>query len=137
MSSLEINVGILGHGRIDFDRRPIRKAILKESREVRKIMRRLLARRAISVPGEYPGKTTGDVQRSISAKSKARGFVGVVEPRRTPRMNKRKFYPSILTYGVEGRIAPRQNPAVTALDMRRAAIQSALRAALEQSLVPR
>jgi hypothetical protein len=137
--SLEVNVTIAGHKRIDFDRKPVRRAVALESREVRKLARKLVSRRSVSMPGEYPGLSAGNLRRSISARVKGRGFVGIVSIRPTPKMQADKFFPDILVRGTRktNRIKPRANFITDAMETRRPAIESALLAALQSSLIPR
>lgn len=134
-SPFSINVNLYGYTAVDFDRRPVRKALLKSAREVRKEARRNLSRAAVSAPGEFPGLDSGDLRRSISAFSKGRGFVAIVAPKRTGRMAGRKFFPTILIRGTKDhRIEGRADPIAAALESRRATIQTALTAALESAL---
>ncbi|WP_147375762.1 hypothetical protein [Noviherbaspirillum cavernae] len=111
MSIAEVNVTLAGHSRIDFDRKRVRKALRTEAQAVRKIARRLVARRAISEPGEFPGKDSGALQRSIKFKILSRhGFAVRVAPYKTAEMGK-DFYPAYLWYGTRGlgrieRLAP-------------------------------
>lgn len=145
---VQIHVTLTGHSRIDFDRRPIRKALRQEAAAVRKTARRLVARRVVSQPDDYPGRQTGDTQRSIKSRLSKRGLYAIVEPVRTARMDARKFYPAILTYGVpqrrgsqsrqgQKRIEPRKNFIAAALDSRRNSARAALANALQSALIPR
>lgn len=151
MSTLPLSVTLAGHSRIDFDRRPVRRAMRKVGAEVRKDARRMVARRAISAAGQYPGRNSGALYRSIKARVSRSGFMVVVRPEKTPQMD--EFYPAYLWYGVTGRarrkdhraqpkdgrwrIAPRRNYMTDALDARRGSVQETLRATLLDSLKPR
>lgn len=148
---LEIFETITGHSRIDFDKKKIRKAMRKFGAEIRKESRRLVARRAISAAGEYPGRDSGELFRSIKVKVSRPGFLVRISPEKTAGM--KDFYPAFLYYGVTGksrrsdhkeqakdgkwRIAPRRNYMVDALESRRDFVQAGLRAALQDALVPR
>lgn len=149
---LEVNQTITGHSRIDFDKVKIRRAMRKIGAEVRKEARRLVARRAISVPGQYPGRGTGALMRSIKARVSKPGFLVRIAPDKTSDMGK-DFYPAFLWFGVTGnarrkdhraqpkngawRIAPRENYMIDALESRRESVRSTLRDALMDSLKPR
>lgn len=156
MSSLQLetNVTIDGFDRIDFDRKKVRKAMGTLGRDVQKESRRLIARRAISGAGEYPGRQSGTLLRSIRYKVSKPGFMVVVGPIRTPEMGK-DFYPAFLHYGIrrhrvasiakrhgkqpEGpyRLAPRKNFMTDALERRQQNARSVLRGALQDALIPR
>lgn len=85
--------------RVDFDRRPVNKVIAKEAREIRKIARRLIARRAISKPGEFPGRDTGALQRSIKVILNRKYSFAVIRPETTPEMG--SFHPYMLLRGTK------------------------------------
>lgn len=133
----EVNAKLEGFGRIDFDRSKIRKALRKEGREVRKIARRLVARRAISGAGQYPGRQSGALMRSIKEHVSRPGFMVVIRPTKTAEMGK-DFYPAFLQYGIRRhRIAPRGNYMTDALEARKNNARAALKAALQDALIPR
>lgn len=132
---LEANVTIQGHSRIDFDKRQIRKAMRRLGSDVRKEARRLVSRRAISGAGDYPGRDTGALMRSIKARVSRPGFLVRISPTRTSEM--KDFYPAFLGYGVAGRIAKRKNYMTDALDNRADNVRTVLRAALQDALIPR
>lgn len=104
---LEVNETIVGHSRIDFDKVKIRRAMRKIGADVRKAARRLVARRAISGAGDYPGRGTGALMRSIKAKVSKPGFLVRVAPYRTAEMGE-DFYPAFLDYGVLRGSAPQR-----------------------------
>jgi hypothetical protein len=151
---LGVHVRLLGHERIDFDRKKIRKAMRVQGGEVRKVARRLVARRAVSGPGEAPGRDTGALYRSIKSKVSRSGFLVKVAPQKTSDMGD-EFYPAFLYYGVRAggkrsadhrkkadggngwRIEKRDNYMSKALDQRRAGATAALETALKDSLIPR
>lgn len=135
------HVDVSGHSKIDFDKRKVRQALLRGGRDVRKAARRLVARRALSMPGEFPGRVTGGLQRAIGLvlpKSRL-GFWVKVEPttagiKKTGRM----YYPAVLFHGSKRRgIAPRGNYMTAALDAQRAAIRADLAASLQAALIPK
>lgn len=153
-----------GLQRIDFDKRQVRRAMVRIGAVVRKDARRLVARRAISSPGEYPGADTGALKRSITSRVSKPGFLVVIRPVMTSEMD--AFYPAYLWYGVRRlvnrkvqaswdanrkrkkghteitkaasawRIAPRKNYMTDALAAKRGLIQQTLAAALENALKP-
>ncbi|SAL20667.1 hypothetical protein AWB70_01058 [Caballeronia cordobensis] len=142
---VEVHVGWTGHTRIDFDKKKIRKVMRARGRDIQKEARRLVARRAVSAPGEYPGRDTGTLWRSIKSKVSRSGFLVRIAPQKTPEMGG-DFYPAFLWYGVrrkggdEGsawRIDPRANYMTEALDRRREVSQSTIKAALQDALIPR
>jgi hypothetical protein len=114
-------------------------------RDIQKEARRLVARRAVSQPGEYPGRDSGTLWRSIKSKVSRWGFLVRIAPQKTPEMGG-DFYPAFLWYGVrrkggeEGsgwRIEPRANYMTEALDKRREVSENAIKTALKDALIPR
>lgn len=88
---------------VDFDKKKVRKVILSEARIIRKIARRLVARKAISSPGEMPGRVTGSLFRSIKVFSgKKNGMFAVVRPHKTAEMD--VFHPGLLYLGSKRRL---------------------------------
>lgn len=63
-----------GFRNIDYDPRALRKPLRAAGNEVRKIARMLIARRAVSEAGQYPGKQTGRMQRSIRVRLSRSGM---------------------------------------------------------------
>ncbi|GEM_PF-6982921 len=154
--TLDVHVALSGYSEIDFDGKRVRSAIRKEAGEVRKNARRLIARKAVSNPGEYPGKMTGLMQRAIKVLMARRrggsgGLWAAIGPVKVEGMS--DFYPAILAAGVTGkprtkghktqakngiwRIAPRKSPMPDALKAREAATRVALRDAMIDALVAR
>lgn len=131
---LKINVDLYGYTQIDFDKKPIRRALRKEGAEVRKLARRLISRLAISSPGEYPGLDTGNTRKSLAVFPSKDGFAVVIAPRRTGQ-EKKGFFPTILVYGTES-LEPRADYLEAALNSRRATTIVALTDALQTSLKP-
>lgn len=153
MSRFEINTRIEGFSRIDFDKKPIKKTMRHIGQKVQTDARRLVARRAISQGGEYPGKSTGALQRSTKFKLSKPGFMVTIKPQVNAQTVKGgEFYPGILYYGVrrgatrrkdkqkqqlEGpwRIEPRGNHVVDAAEARRAWAEETIAQALVESLI--
>ena len=137
--AIEVNATIVGHSKIDFDKRIIRRTLLKEGRAVQRLARRMVARKAISKPGEYPGKRTGGLQKAIDVVRGSAGFWVRVEPT-TAKIKKIRdiWYPAILYYGSKKiNLEPRRNYMTDALDARRDQARAALQDALQQALKPR
>lgn len=154
---------IAGHSTIDFDKRTVRKAMRAIGIDVRRTARRMVSRRAVSKPGEYPGRDTGALMRSIRYRVSNPGFLVRIAPMTIEGAN--SFYPAILAYGVRSgatrrnnhraqsyvrkrrpdvvitgtdwRLEPRANYMADALAQREAHIQSVLRTALYGALNPR
>lgn len=100
----EINVRLAGFSRIDYDKKPIRKALRLEGNQIRNVARRLVGGGPASSPGEYPAKRTGILQRAIKVKSSRSGLAVFVRPAKTARMGE-DYYPAFLAQGV--RAGPR------------------------------
>lgn len=139
MSGVEVNVSLLGHSKIDFDRRKVRRVIRREGRAIQRLARRKVARRAVSLAGQYPGRITGALQRAIDIVVARNGFWVRVEPT-TQRIKLASdvYYPAILNYGSQKRnIQPRGNYMTDALAERREQSRAALSEALQDALIPR
>lgn len=135
---VSLNVGLEGNfERIDFNRRPVRKAMNNIGRAVRFRARRLAARRALSRPGDYPGVDSGELVRAINFKVSRAGFLVLIQPDKTSGM--KEFYPAFLFYGAErrrrgGDLAARGNYMIDAMQMKRPFIERELYAALVKGL---
>lgn len=140
-----IEVGLEFHKTIDYDRKAMRKALAGGGRDVIKEARRIVSNRAISAPGGAPGEITGALKRSIGLVTKgSKGGWIKVGPKRTDEMvakakkTKWAFYPAFLFYGSSKTgLAKRSNFMIDALQNKREAVRSVIRAALKDSLVPR
>lgn len=137
MGGVEVNVGLKYHSVIDYDRKQMRRALNKGAAMVRKEARRLISRRAISSPGDFPGMQTGVMRKAIGIiKRGSRGGWIKVGVKKTPEM--KQFYPAFLYYGSpKTGLAPRKNFMTYALDSRREDIRTDMRDALIKALVPR
>lgn len=88
---------------VDFDHKKVRKVILTEARQVRKMARRLVARRAVSKAGEFPGRVTGALSRSIKVfAGRGSNMFAVVRPHKTAEME--IFHPGLLFLGSKRRL---------------------------------
>jgi len=148
----EINATLDGLTRVDFDKKEIRAVMRKVGRDVRNEARRLVSRRAVSLPDEYPGMQSGQLKKSIKEKVSPAGFLVTISPRRNMFVGD-NYYPAMLYYGVRRgaarnkshkaqtlsgpwRIAPRANFMVDAAEHRREFAQTAIMQGLENSIKP-
>ncbi|VWC26298.1 hypothetical protein BPS26883_06147 [Burkholderia pseudomultivorans] len=92
---------------IDFDKREVRKGMRKAGRIVERRAKALVAIRSRSVPGQYPGRKTGRLQRSIKTKVSRSGFMVKVMPKKIAGM--RDFYPAFLYYGTRSKSGGRRD----------------------------
>lgn len=136
--------------RLDFDRKPIRKAFQQAGREVQREARKLVNRKVDSSRGQYPGRKAGALSRSIRYRVSRSGFLVRIAPQMTPQME--EFYPAYLHYGVRCerseenakrriaqpigpyRIRPRKNYMTDALDNRSGRVRAILRRAFAAAL---
>lgn len=137
MSDIEYGVMLKGHSLIDFDKKRVRKALNQGGGEVRKAARRLVARRAISNPGEFPGRSSGVLMRSIKIYKRGnKGGYVKIGPTKTAEMD--VFYPAFLYYGSHKTgLAKRANYMTAALEQKREVVRGIIRSALKNSLKPR
>lgn len=99
-----------GFRNIDYDPRALRQPLRSAGNEVRKAARRLIARRAVSEAGQYPGRQTGRMQRSIRVRLSRSGYAVMVSPSKTSSMP--VYYPALSSTGIGGRIRkPKHRPA--------------------------
>ena len=140
ISGIRVDLGLEFHKTIDYDRKAMRKALNQGAGAVRKEARRLVARRAIaSQAGDAPSMQTGTLMRSIgiTARGSKGGWIKV-GPKTFKGADAGFFYPAVLFYGSAKRnIAKRANYMEIALQNKREAVRSQVRAALQNSLVPR
>ncbi len=136
VAGVRLFVGLNFHQAIDFDRKPLRRALVNGARVVRKEARTLVSRRVVSQPGEFPGQQSGAMRRAIGVISKgSRGGWIKIGVRAIPGSF---YYPAVLFYGSPKRhIAARGNFMTAALANRSAAIRDQVRSALRHALVPR
>ena len=55
-----------GFRTIDYDSKELRKPLRKAGNDVRKLARKLISRRSVSDAGDFPGRDSGEMQRSPS-----------------------------------------------------------------------
>lgn len=136
-SWLETNVTLEGYSRIDFDKRQVRKGMREVGRDLQKEARKLVSRRAISSPGQNPGRRTGAMYRAIKYKVSRPGFLVRIAPQKTAEMGE-DFYPAFLHHGsVKINLKARNNFMVEALDRRTPNTRNVLLRVLENALIPR
>jgi hypothetical protein len=129
-----IRFKIEGFDRLIFNKRELKAAIRRGGGIIRLEARRLIARRAISKAGEFPGYDSGAMSRSIKVKVGSGGGYAAVMPYKTAEMGEH-FYPAFLEYGTKRGLAPRENFMEVALINKRTQIKASIRAALEYALV--
>ncbi len=133
---LLLEVGLEYHKTIDYDRSKMRRALRSGAAVVTKESRRLVSRRAISAPGEYPGMQSGRLRRGIGTVSRGRKGGWIKVSVRTIKGS--DFYPAFLHRGSpKTGLAPRGNFVADALDNKRDQVRNNIRGELRQSLVPR
>lgn len=135
---VQMNVTLGGSfERIDFRKAPVRKAMDRIGRVVRFRARRMVARRAVSRPGDYPGLDSGDLLRSINYKVSKSGFMVLIQPDKITGME--AFYPAFLWSGTRNRrrggtLEKRDNYMVDAMNYSAPYIRRELHAALVEGL---
>lgn len=87
------------YGKLDFDKKEIRKGMRKVGALIRVQARALVAKKGVSKGGEYPGRETSLLYRSIRAKVSRSGFLVKIAPQKIAGM--KDFYPAYLHYGVK------------------------------------
>jgi hypothetical protein len=137
------------YGKLDFDKKEIRKAMRRAGVLVRGEARKMVGKRGASTSGEYPGLRSGRLRRSIKYRVSRAGFMVKIEPQKTADM--KAFYPAFLWYGVRRgakrgkshrkqdatgawRITPRENYMVDALTQRADDVRTILRTAFAEAL---
>ena len=136
VAGIQLHVGLEFHRTIDYDRKAMRRALVKGAAVVRKEARTLVARRVVSQPGEFPGEVSGAMRRAIGVIGKgSKGGWIKVGVRAIPGSF---YYPAVLFYGSTKRnIAARGNFMTAALANRGGEIREQVRDALRHALVPR
>lgn len=137
VADMRLDVGLAFHKVIDYDRKAMRRALVKGAAEIRKAARRMVSRNAISTAGEFPGADTGTLKRAIGVIGRgSKGGWIKIGVRKTATM--KAFYPAFLFYGSKKTgLAARQNYITAALEEKRETVRSNIRGSLQNSLVPR
>lgn len=88
------------YGRLDFDKKEIRKGMRRVGALVSRTAKALVKRRGErSVAGQYPARQSGLLYRSIRAKVSRPGFLVKIAPQKIAGM--KDFYPAYLHHGVK------------------------------------
>lgn len=133
---IRLAVGLQFHRTFDYDRKRMRRALTRGAALVRLEARKLVARRVVSQPGEFPGEQSGAMRRAIGIIGRgSKGGWIKIGVRAIPGSF---YYPAVLFYGSRKRnIAARGNFMTAALGNRADEIRGQVRDALRQALVPR
>ena len=82
---------------VDYDPKALKKPLRKSGNAVRKIARKMISRKAVSEAGQFPGKQTGEMAKSIKVKVSKSGYSVAVYPTKTQAMP--VYYPAFVVYG--------------------------------------
>lgn len=86
-----------GYRKIDYDPKALKQPLRKSCNAVRKIARKMISRKAVSEAGQFPGKQTGEMAKSIKVKVSKSGYSVAVYPTKTQAMP--AYYPAFVVYG--------------------------------------
>lgn len=86
-----------GYRKIDYDPKALKQPLRKSGNAVRKIARKMISRKAVSEAGQFPGKQTGEMAKSIKVKVSQSGYSVAVYPTKTQAMP--AYYPAFVVYG--------------------------------------
>ena len=86
-----------GYRKIDYDPKALKQPLRKSGNAVRKIARKMISRKAVSEAGQFPGKQTGEMAKSIKVKVSKSGYSVAVYPMKTQAMP--AYYPAFVVYG--------------------------------------
>lgn len=86
-----------GYRKIDYDPKALKQPLRKSGNAVRKIARKMISREAVSEAGQFPGKQTGEMAKSIKVKVSKSGYSVAVYPTKTQEMP--AYYPAFVVYG--------------------------------------
>ena len=81
----------------DFDPRVLKKGFRKVGAEVRKIAKKEVSKKAVSRAGDFPGRDTGTLRKSIKAKVSRSGFSVGVASYKVTGMD--VYYPAFVYWG--------------------------------------
>ena len=116
-----------------FDKREITKALKAGGKTIQKEARRLIANRAVSAPGEFPGYDSGAMSKAIAVRASSMGWYVKIMPYRTVAMGD-DYYPAYLYYGTSRGLKPRADFMEGAMARKRHAINRAIERALLKTL---
>lgn len=123
---IEVNIKVKSFDRLWFDKRELKAAIRTGGKVVQKEARRLIANRAVSGAGEFPGYDTGAMSRAIKVKVGSGGGYAKVAPVKTGEIGK-DYYPAYLIQGTSRGLKKRRDFIVQALENKRLQIRLAIR----------
>ncbi len=86
-----------GYRKIDYDPKALKQPLRESGDAVRKIARKMISREAVSEAGQFPGKQTGEMAKSIKVKVSKSGYSVAVYPTKTQAMP--AYYPAFVVYG--------------------------------------
>lgn len=86
-----------GYRKIDYDPKALKQPLRKSGNAVRNIARKMISRKAVSEAGQFPGKQTGEMAKSIKVKVSKSGYSVAVYPTKTQAMP--AYYPAFVVYG--------------------------------------
>lgn len=86
-----------GYRKIDYDPKALKQPLRKSGNAVRKIARKMISCKAVSEAGQFPGKQTGEMAKSIKVKVSKSGYSVAVYPTKTQAMP--AYYPAFVVYG--------------------------------------
>ena len=86
-----------GYRKIDYDPKALKQPLRKSGNAVRKIAGKMISRKAVSEAGQFPGKQTGEMAKSIKVKVSKSGYSVAVYPTKTQAMP--AYYPAFVVYG--------------------------------------
>jgi len=127
------SIKIEGFDRIIFKKTELKKALRTGGRIVQKSSRKMISKRSVSKEGEFPGRVSGEMSRSIKIKFGSGGGWVRIQPTNTANM--RKYYPAFLIYGTKRGLKPRKNFMQSAMEQNQSIIKSGIFAALNNALV--
>lgn len=130
---LDVNIQIRGFNRLHFEKRELKAAIRKGAREVQKEARRMIANRAVSGAGDFPGYDTGAMSRSVKVQAGSGGMYAVVSPHKTPEMGD-DYYPAYLVYGTSRGLEKRKDFIISALESKRGVVRQMIRRSLVNAI---
>ena len=130
---LDVNIQVKGINRLYFDKRELKAAIRLGGREVAKESRRLIANRAVSGAGDFPGFDSGAMSRSLKVKVGSGGMYAVVSPHKTAEMGD-DYYPAYLIYGTSRGLEKRKDFVVSAMESKRTMVRMLIRRSLVKAI---
>jgi len=115
-------------------RKTMRQAMERVGKDVQISARALVSRRSKSRSGQYPGRRTGVLRRSIRYRVSFPGFMVTIQPEKTKEMGK-YFYPAFLNKGSKKRnFSARRNYMEAALKEKRNEARKVIRRALRNAI---